>query len=191
MSGKRQRWHREDYAKRRAAGICASCDRPTPINPRTGKPSVRCERHGQMAAAASSRYVTAARRRWLEMGLCCECGAPCGRNPQTGRAFRRCLAHRLAGAASVKAYAYRVKAERAITAASNDEAQVLGVIEVVSAKAQTAIRREARMDTGRCHEALQRLVAAGLVARYAAQAIGRGRPSILYRRVTTRREQAA
>ena len=190
MSGKRQRWHREDYAKRRAAGICASCDRPTPINPRTGKPSARCERHGKMAAAACSRYVMPARRRWLEMGLCCECGAPCGRNPQSGKPFRRCLQHRLAGAASVKAYAYRVKTEKAITQASSDEAQVLGVIEVVAAKAQSAIRREARMDTGRCHEALQRLVAAGLVARYSAQSIGRGRPRFLYRRVTTRREAA-
>lgn len=183
MSWKRQRWHREDYAKRRAAGICSSCNRKTAINPRTGKPLARCERHGAMAAEASKRYVTAARRRWLESGLCCECGAPCGFNRRDGKVYRRCLTHRLAGAASVRAYAYRVKAEKAVTAASKDEARVLGVIESVAAKTQAAIRREAGMDTSRCVQALQRLVAHGLVARYTAQAIGRGRPAYLYRRV--------
>lgn len=98
MSGKRQRWHREDYAKRRAAGICSSCNRKTAINPRTGKPLARCERHGAMAAEASKRYVTAARRRWLESGLCCECGAPvasiAAMGRSTGAALRIALRER-------------------------------------------------------------------------------------------------
>lgn len=64
-----------------------------------------------------------------------------------------------------------------------DESRVLAVLDASVLQNQTQVIRLAKMDTSRCIYALRRLADMGLVERFTAHAVGRGRPAFLYRRV--------
>lgn len=63
------------------------------------------------------------------------------------------------------------------------ENRVLAVLDGSRLKNQSQVIREARMGTERCLETLAALRETGLVQRFTAQVMGRGRPAYLYRKV--------
>ena len=71
------------------------------------------------------------------------------------------------------------------------ESRILAVLHDRLLLNQSHTIRLAKMDTTTAIQTLHRLMDLGLVERFTAQVCGRGRPAYLYRRVTTRREQAA
>lgn len=177
-----KKWHRANYAARRAAGVCVWCNVPTAINPKNGKHYVYCPDHLQRSAASTRRYVSVTRRQWRAVGACYDCGTPCGTNPLTGKPYGLCLAHRV-----------RRGERRSVRAVKHSKAdiRVLAVIQPGQTLTQRDILTAARMDTSTCGQTLRRLVAEGVLEQQEAATGKPGRKAYLYRRVTTRREQAA
>ncbi|MBP8294327.1 MAG: winged helix DNA-binding protein [Caldilineaceae bacterium] len=71
------------------------------------------------------------------------------------------------------------------------ESRVLAALDDVRQQNQGQVIAAARMDNTTCALVLRRLVALGLVEMTTYRNGREGRPAYLYRRVTTRREQAA
>lgn len=107
------------YAERRAAGLCIECPEPVPLNPRTGRPYVRCAEHRALQAQAKRearaarperprrprgrnrrrRQRRAGRRHYRKRkgeGRCASCGEPAKRwdhGPREGEPYARCETH--------------------------------------------------------------------------------------------------
>ena len=103
------RYGKADQKRRRAEGLCLSCDVRPEQNPATGRPFARCATHRASAASYMRRYLQEQRSRWRALHLCVCCGLPTTTNPQTGVAFHRCFAHRVEAAT----YKSRRKAQEA------------------------------------------------------------------------------
>lgn len=168
-----KKWHRANYASRRAAGLCVWCNTPTAINPRNGRPHVYCPEHLQRSAASTRRYVAGTRRQWRSVGACYDCGTPCQTNPLTGKPYGLCLEHRV-----------RRGERRSVRAvkASKADMRVLAVLPWGQTLTQQAIRTAARMDSSTCGQTLRRLAASGVLEQREADTGKRGRPAFLYRR---------
>ncbi len=93
-----RKWGKGRVKSRIALGVCVSCDRRPGLNPRTGRPFVRCEEHRTRAGALQNKTRAELAAHWRAHGNCIICGKPCGKNPRTGLKFVRCLKHRLINA---------------------------------------------------------------------------------------------